>query len=519
MTRRTVILLIGLVLSPWVGLGAFAPAAVDAQTPAPKTEGIRVGFGGFYKVGVWTPVEVTGDVSRIIVPDGDGIPSQVAGRYVRFGRVDSQLTVETDGAGGAVGRKVFSSTPDAEGSGFGLDYRPAIGAARQLIVGVAADPVGLEDAVGLSRQEVDERPVAVRLPDCSQLPDRWYGYEGVDVLLLSTSRPEVFADLKSDDPRIEAIDRWIRMGGKLILCVGSQAETILAEGAPLARFMPGRFSTMVPSRDTQMGAFESFVLSSLPVPRVEGALQVPQLTDVQGIVEVQESDDMPLLIRTPRGFGQILFVAADLDLEPLSKWPDRRELVARLLELPAVASERSSESGAVMQPGYRDMAGQLRSAMDRYDGVQMMPFWGVAVLIVAYLLLIGPCDYLLLRKIGHMRWTWITFPTVVVVFCLGAYGLSIYLKGDRVRVNQVDLVDVDVASKLVRGTSWVSVLSPRTETYDLTFRPDRAALARPDTQVLLGWFGLPGTALGSMNPQATSLVAFGRSYELLLQQG
>jgi len=279
---------------------------------------------------------------------------------------------------------------------------------------------------------------------------------------------------------------------------------------------------MVPLRDTQMGALESFVLSSLPVPRVEGASEVPQLADVQGIVEVQESDDMPLVIRTPRGFGQIIFLATDLDHEPLSKWPDRPELVNRLLEPPVVPSDESPVSSAVMQPGYRDMAGQLRSAMDRYDGVRMMPFWGVAVLIVVYLLLIGPCDYLFLRRIGRMRWTWITFPTVVVVFCLGAYGLAHYLKDDRVRVNQVDLVDIDVASKLVRGTSWVSIFSPKTETYDLTFRPNPAALARldtPDTRVLLGWFGLPGEALGGMNPQATTLVACSESYELSPQLG
>ncbi|MEE8452983.1 MAG: hypothetical protein V3R99_13745 [Thermoguttaceae bacterium] len=512
MTRRTVILLLGLLLSA----GTFAPAVSHAMPPPPEILGIRVGFGGVYKVGVWTPVEVLGDVSRIIVPDGDGIPSQVTGGYVRFGRVDSQLTVEAEGGGQGIARKVFSSKADADVTGFGLHYRPAIGAARQLIVAVAPDPIGLEAAIGLLRQDEAERPVAVRLPDCSQLPDRWYGYEGVDVLVLSTSRPEAFADLKPDDARLEAIDQWIRMGGKLILSVGSQAETVLAEGAPLARFAPGRLNAMVPLRDTQMGALESFVLSSLPVPRVEGAFEVPQLTDVRGIVEVREADSMPLVIRTPRGFGQVIFLAADLDREPLSKWADRPELVTRLIEPPVVPSDDSSESSAVMQPGYRDMAGHLRSAMDRYDGVWMMPFWGVAVLIVVYLLLIGPCDYLFLRRIGRMRWTWITFPTVVVAFCLGAYGLAHYLKGDRVRINQVDLVDVDMTSKLVRGTSWFSVFSPKSQTYDLTFRPNPDVLARPgtpDTRVLLGWFGLPGTALGGMNPQAISPVAYSQSYE------
>ena len=65
----------------------------------------------------------------------------------------------------------------------------------------------------------------------------------------------------------------------------------------------------------------------------------------------------------------------------------------------------------MMHYGYNDLAGQLRSALDRFDGVRLVPFWLVAGLIVVYLLLIGPGDYFFLRKlVGRMEWTWLTFP-------------------------------------------------------------------------------------------------------------
>ena len=49
--------------------------------------------------------------------------------------------------------------------------------------------------------------------------------------------------------------------------------------------------------------------------------------------------------------------------------------------------------------------------------------------------------------------------------------LAYALKGSELRVNQVDLVDFDAATGLVRGTSWVNLFSPASEAYDLSLDP------------------------------------------------
>ena len=50
--------------------------------------------------------------------------------------------------------------------------------------------------------------------------------------------------------------------------------------------------------------------------------------------------------------------------------------------------------------------------------VHLVPFFVVALLVIVYILLIGPGDYFLLRRLGRgMQWTWITFPTIVVALC------------------------------------------------------------------------------------------------------
>ena len=199
----------------------------------------------------------------------------------------------------------------------------------------------------------------------------------------------------------------------------------------------------------QTGALESYCGSRAGViqagPR-KAEMRIPRLAGVAGTVEAREAE-VPLVIRTARGFGQVIFLAGDLDKPPLSGWKDRPLLVARLLDMPtAAAAEESKENTAVMHYGYSDLSGQMRSALDRFTGVRLVPFWFVAGLIVVYILLIGPGDYFFLRKVvGRMEWTWLTFPTIVVVVSVAAYVLAYQLKGDQLRVNQVDLVDVDAA--------------------------------------------------------------------------
>ena len=117
-------------------------------------------------------------------------------------------------------------------------FREAIEGQR-LLVQLGAGPLGLEEAAALGK--VQGRPVAVeaRVAEAGQLPDRWAGYEAVDTLLLVTSRPEVWRKLGDEPGRIEALDRWVRLGGKLVLSAGSRAEEVFAAGSPLARFSRG----------------------------------------------------------------------------------------------------------------------------------------------------------------------------------------------------------------------------------------------------------------------------------------
>jgi len=529
--RSTVWVLAAAVSCMWL------PAAEADQGTRPEVVGIRVGIGGKYKPGLWTPVEVLlrggsepwlGQIAAV-VPDGDGAPcrfacpadgpvrvgpgQQASARlYVKFGRTEPTLTVELRESESVVAERMFTAGA-VDGQSI---FAHALASTDGLIVGVGPESLAVEETFAGLRQLAGGRTVAGAVGDATELPSHWCGYEGVDVVVLATGDPKPYAALKSESPQVLALGQWVRMGGTILLCAGRNAESLLASGGPLARFAPGRLVRMLPLR--QSNAIEIYCGSSVPLPRerIGGRLdlRVPQFADVEGTVEAREGN-LPLVVRRTVGFGTVVFAAFDPETPPLRDWADRRLLLDKLLDVDVAPPEAARTSGVSLHYGFDDVAGQLRSALDQFSQVPFVPFWIVVALVVGYLLLIGPVDYFFLHRVaGRMTLTWITFPLIVTAFCVGAYVLAHRLKGDRVRLNQVDLVDVDLVSGQMRGTSWATMFSPRAERCDVKFVPrDLKGEDASDAEVVACWLGLPGEAFGGMNPKTAPPAVWKEPYD------
>lgn len=508
---------------------AQSGADVSAQ---PQIKSVVLGFDGVYKVGYWTPVHVTiGGGAKpgqarleLIVPDGDGVQSAVIDeqpwdlpinqettltRYVKFGRIGSEITARLRDADG----NLLASSESPAGR-----LPPAEPSTRELVLTVGRD-AGVDGTLRDANRgrTAEEGRISKLVQDAARLPEVWFGYEGVDALVLTTADGKTHRDLT--DKQIEAIDLWVKMGGHLILSAGREGEALFGAGGRFGRFAPGTFVEVV--EESRTDDLEEYARSEqIEAAEGERRLRLPMslLTDTSGHIDAHESigHHVPVVIRAPYGFGQIVFLAVDLDSPPISTWSGRPRLVARLLD-PSLRrpdeSEAQRSTGQLSHVGYRDMTGQLRGALDQFQGVTPFAFSWIAALIVIYILLIGPIDYFVLRKlVGNMAWTWATFPVMVVGCCALAYYLAGSSRGDSVKLNQVDLVDIDVESALVRGTSWSHVYSPSTERFDLSLLPPRA-LSGDSGGALLSWQGLPGDAMGGMNSENTARL-FNQPYRI-----
>ena len=158
----------------------------------------------------------------------------------------------------------------------------------------------------------------------SRLPTRWEGYEGVDIVVISTSNPKVFAEITPNDDRVEALEQWVRMGGKLVLCAGSHAAEALQTSAPLGEIR----SRTLPRNGAPRGARRPGrplprAANPIPPPKTGEKTELPTARLTTCKAKSRPAGPTPLVIRSPRGLGQVVFVATDLDRGPISDWNDR----------------------------------------------------------------------------------------------------------------------------------------------------------------------------------------------------
>src|SRR5207244_2394343 len=102
---------------------------------------------------------------------------------------------------------------------------------------------GEEDDDPFSRDTGSRRLAAI--DDVRQLPTRWFAYEGVDLLFLTTGNREfVTALLNDQENRKEALAEWVRRGGRLIVSTGRNVD-LLASLGPLQPLLPAEVGAKV----------------------------------------------------------------------------------------------------------------------------------------------------------------------------------------------------------------------------------------------------------------------------------
>lgn len=523
----------------------FDAAGIAAdQSPIVRIESVKIGFNGVYKTGHWTPVWVTlanagPSVSvelRIAACDSEGVEAilvradarplrltaegkTVTLQYVRSGRLGSGLTVRVVGEHGELAERTLSAG----------ELGSAEPSTQELIVAFAP-AIGLEEAARKARRDRSQAVTIATVLDPLALPADWYGYEAVDIVVATTGETGVIEKLT--EPQFDALDCWLQLGGRMVLCVGRRGAEVFAPGSRLARFSPGRQVEVPPLRVTS--GLETYAGTSERLDAVGGqrahrfGVAITAVTGVRGLIESSEvggpTGRLPTIVRFPYGLGQIAFLAFDPELPPFDAWQGRAALMARVLQISGPGQHSRGESdarhGQVAHLGYEDLAGQLRSSLEQFSGVTRVQFSWVAGLLAVYILLIGPADYFLLRRFRRLTWTWLSSSLITILFCLLAYGVMQRLAGRQVQVNQVDVVDVDLAQGILRGSVWVHVYSPATGNFTLAWNESRPLTIRNggDSGRLLAWQGLPGGGLGGLDSRAAGAALFAEPYTMSFQE-
>jgi hypothetical protein len=333
------------------------------------------------------------------------------------------------------------------------------------------------------------------------LPTQWFGYSAVDMAILPTNRTDFMKKLLGSDElgteQLKALAEWVRRGGRLVISVAP------ANSELVSRFLTSKVWQPALPRVLRKES------GTLKVQKLENLQNWPGFTDPFGempkngaeivhlerlpLVEIETNADKdadgqegpPLIVRFPYGMGSIAVMGFDVKNEPLAGWKGRFKFWQKVVERFAPNSEGGyfDDSGNYLGGNAlsKDLSTSIHDELDRFDSPTVSFGW-VVLFIFFYILVVGPVDYLLLKLVfKRLELTWLTFPTVVLTVSVLAYFTAYSLKGKDLKINKLDLIDIDLRSDLgadlkpkgaaAYGTTWFTILSPRIQNYTIGIEP------------------------------------------------
>jgi hypothetical protein len=473
-----------------------------------KISNVRIGFpyaagagsrAGLFKAGQWAPIYVDLECVRELDPDDTKLQLIVETRDADDAITEGSVeiaTMQKDEVRNAneMGRipylkpgSPYASTVAVKVKGVqtGKTYGElsdrtfsGIDTPTYIFLGVGTNLVGLRDDTGWLHTG--------QVLDIGLLPDQWIGYGAIDMVVVGTGADKSFWEAiaaPQHESRRKALVEWVRRGGRLVVSVGSnpdllEAITEIKDILPATVPPDGKRSVShvsfnwvgsgtINERNGTIGQPASpnqFPVNTL-VPRPGRATKAILNEDVAGA--------KPLAIQGSHGLGRVTLVAFDLDRSPFTDWNKKTQFWINLINqsghgLPPI--DKKIEKYSSLQ--YDDLTGRLQGSLDFFEGVPVVSFGWVALFILIYIILIGPVDYLFLKKVvRRLEWTWVTFPVIVISVSAAAYFAAYALKGKDLKINKVDVVDIDLAGKQVQGNTWFTLFSPRIHNYTIAVEP------------------------------------------------
>jgi hypothetical protein len=437
-------------------LGASGPVAMPVAAAGGPTMEARVMLGGHARVGSWVAISVHlkndgpaidgelqiagGTQSQTHFSVAADLPTQADKTFVlyaqppTFGTELQVLLVEGD-------RTVAS-----------VKAQFAADDGTQLVVAVIAEhPERIVGTLHLLPNQNQVAPLVMSLTP-EDLPERVEAWTSIDRM--------IWQDIDADRltaAQLAALGSWVAAGGRLVITGGTTGPKVLA-GFPDA-LLPYRpvVTTDVPA------ASLTGILGELPptatvLPALSG-----ELVDGRALATV---GDRVVAAERAYGAGSVTLLGFDPSVDWIAKTDSSQAMWRRLL--PA----RTYGGLALFDDNL------LVGAASQVPSLSLPPTGGLILLLIAYIALIGPINYLVLRRLDRREWAWFTMPVLIVVFAVGAYGFGAALRGSEVIVNEIAIVRG--AAGVTDGSAqvYLGVFSPSRRGYQVSV-PGGALLSAP----------------------------------------
>ena len=497
--RSFVVLTLMLIALAAVGGTAAAPSPASAspaaqwddealETTPPGFEwSARPIFDGHFRPNAWTGAEFT------LSNDGVGRDVEVVVQDVVSKSV-SRVSVEMPTGsrkrtvvpfrpeGGALGYSVYVDSDGWRSATRPLGLQEYVEAV--LIIG-DEDPrlTGLE---GLMRRSTSA-PSFILAP-VEDFPDHALLLRSFEHIIL------VGGFSRASEAQRLTLERWVRLGGQLTLLGGARASEAHA-GLPES-LRPAVFEGVEETPNLlELGVWVGAVFrqpshNSVDDGRRVGMqnedsdaavldrpAQVSRLRPAVGAtVELAkepvaaESGPLPLVVSMLVGDGIVVALAVDPGAPPLRGWENDRRMWAKL---------RSERPGGVLQEIANEPSfpAQLATISSRAGQAELPSPASLIIVLAIYVAVVGPLNYLVLKRKGRLDLAWLSIPILTLSFTLLSYGMGYRVHGGRLITSQSALIRVPAGGGVAHVQGWFDIRSPADRSYDIEL--DQAWAFRP----------------------------------------
>lgn len=304
--------------------------------------------------------------------------------------------------------------------------------------------------------------------------------ENISIIIINDPEPIAMSPMQEENLR-----HWVEQGGVLILGGGSgwQRTTDLVP-TDLLPVLPQGVGT-VTAQDLQALKF--------PVPP-QGQNFTVALGENLGNV-THAVGDIPLVVQKNSGRGIVIWSALDLAAAPLDE-TGNSIFFWKQLNLSQSSRANYSEHKFWI---YNNMFNSISQ-----DGIAsaLSPL-KIFLLLLAYILLAGPINWLILRKLDRREWAWLTIPVLALLFTTGAFTAGRIGRGTERILYHLNMVDV-YSENLAGVNSFSGVFVPSRGELNLS---TQAAAVAPQGGGEVTRFA-DGTTLSFGNPPLWSVQRF-----------
>ena len=300
-------------------------------------------------------------------------------------------------------------------------------------------------------------PVVVNI-QADIFPDNPVTLHGLSSLYLNSKRAINFRAEQAS-----AVSIWVRSGGHLILGVDQPSDIT---GTPWLREL----------LNTQFGLIQNLEVGPLirdwlsnagyPVGAIDEEFNTKFLNATPVRLKdgktLMSFDGETLIANANRGLGQVTILGFNPEREPIRSWENRAWLWARLADIDSewfVSEKPPRDYGRMNVDGLYGMMIDSRQ-------VSKLPVIWLILLLITYLVIIGPVDRIWLKRINKQMLTWLTFPIYVIFFSFLIYYIGYRLRAGQLEINELHIVDVLPGDQVaLRGRSYASIYSPSNKDY------------------------------------------------------